>query len=67
MQKMIMLTEKEWEELPLKIAQSLHAHSVKHYGFKIVSRDGGREITDRLEDWFAGTVGMAFLDATKPD
>lgn len=66
MQTIVTMSKNEWEELPGKIAKAIHAYSHKEYGFKVVNKETGREITERSEDWFTGVVVTAFQEATTP-
>ena len=46
MQRVIICTDKEIDELKRGIVNSIHEFSKQSYGFKMVSRDTGEEITD---------------------
>lgn len=65
MQKMIVFTEEEYQRLPIKLAEEMHNESLKGYGYKVIARDTGEEITDRLQDWFYGMVSTAFYKTTE--
>ena len=46
MQKVIICTDKEIVDLKRDIINDIHEFSKQSYGFKMVSRDTGEEITD---------------------
>lgn len=58
MTKAVILTEQEWKMLPVKLGQALARHSQKPYGFVVAPKESGEPITDRLDDWFVGTVAL---------
>lgn len=45
-QKVIMVSEQEIADLKTDIIKNVHKFSKKPYGFKMVSRETGKEITD---------------------
>ena len=49
MQKTISMTEKEFDQIKWDIITEIHEFSKKPYGFKMISRDTGKEITDDME------------------
>ena len=67
MQKMVMLTEEEWRRLPIKLAEAMHDESLQGYGYKVVARDTGEEIVDRLQDWFYGIVSTSLKKVLESD
>lgn len=56
MQRVIICTEKEISDLKRCIITNIHEFSKQPYGFKMVSRDTGEEITDTDQ-----IRGMLFL------
>lgn len=62
-----MMAEEEQRGLQRKVAKALYVYSLEDYGFKVVSKDAGEEITERLDDWFVGVVAIAFHKAAKAD
>lgn len=56
MKEQVVLTKRQWTQLPLLIAQHLHYHSRRSYGFKLVSRETGEEITDKVDMYLLGVV-----------
>ena len=60
-----MLTEEEWRRLPIKLAEAMHDESLQSY--KVVARDTGEEIVDRLQDWFYGMVSTSFYKVLESD
>lgn len=54
MQRVIIIPEKEFEDLKRDIIESIHEFSKRRYGFKIVSRDTGEEMTD--DSYWAGAL-----------
>ena len=56
MKEQVVLTKRQWTQLPLLIAQRLHDHSRRSYGFKLVSRETGEEITDKVDMYLLGVV-----------
>ncbi len=65
MNKCVILTEKEYRELPVLIARELVRAANKESGFQVVSKETGGPIVDRFEDWMTGTVSLAFGEVTK--
>lgn len=49
-----------WRELPNKIGKILHREAIGKDGFRIISKEDGKEITERLDDWVVGTILIAF-------
>ena len=49
MKKVILLSEREVDEIKCDIIDEIIYFSSKNYGFKMVSRDTGEEITDKTE------------------
>ena len=49
MQKTISMTEKEFDRIKWDIITEIHEFSKKPYGFKMISRENGEEITDDME------------------
>ena len=49
MQKTISMTEKEFDRIKWDIITEIHEFSKKPYGFKMISRDTGEEITDDMQ------------------
>ena len=62
MQKSVILSEKEWRSIPIEIGEIMYKYAKKKDGFKIVSKEDGEEITERLDDWFVGIIVRAFSD-----
>lgn len=56
MKEQVVLTKRQWTHLPLLIAQHLHHHSRRSYGFKLVNRETGEEITDKVDMYLLGVV-----------
>ena len=46
MQRVIIIPEKEFENLRHDIIREIHEFSKRSFGFKMISRDTGEEITD---------------------
>ena len=66
-QRCIVLTEDEWRQLPIQIANNLYAESLKKSGFTVTLKESGLPIIDRFGDWLVGTTVRAFEDAvSKP-
>ena len=49
MQKTISMTEKEFNQIKWDIITEIHEFSKKPYGFKMISRENGKEITDDMQ------------------
>ena len=49
MYKAIIMSEKEFDELKRSLVTELIRHSNKSFGFKMIARDGGHEITNEME------------------
>jgi len=59
------MDREELGDFQCEVALALHRYSLKNMASKIVSRDTGEEITERLGDWFVGVVGIAFQEVIK--
>lgn len=60
MKKQIVIEEKEFRDLYLKFVDNLMNDMEKGWGFRIISKDGGKEMTTREE--ISGTFLLAWND-----
>lgn len=67
MQKQVVMPQKEWDSIPVELAKRLAAEARKSSGFRIVDKESGEEIVDRLEDWLCGNIYLAFHNAFHED
>jgi hypothetical protein len=58
MQRQIVFTLEEWRRFRNLVSEGLFSFSQKPYGFRLVSRETGKEITadGRLKDFLGGVV-----------
>lgn len=49
MQRVIIMSKKEFEDLKYDIITEIHEYSKQGYGFKMVSRDTGEDVTDDMQ------------------
>lgn len=64
MQRVIIYTDKEIDDLKRDIVNGIHKFSKQPYGFKMVSRDTGEEITDpdQVRGMLFHPIDQAFLE-----
>jgi hypothetical protein len=65
----VTIPQNEFESIPYALAVELAHQSRKSFGFKVVSREDGKEIADDLDnglaEWFAGVLSLAWPAALK--
>jgi hypothetical protein len=54
------LPQREFEQLPVLLGQELARIAEQRYGFKVVCREDGTEVGDRLADYLVGFVTTAW-------
>lgn len=55
MRRAVVLTEKEWRELPIRFAEAI-AEGFERDGYKVLDGDGG--VVTRLRDYLVGTMAL---------
>ena len=65
-QHAVIIPQREFEQLPVLLGQALARFAAKGYGFKLVNREDGKEIDDRLADYLVGVVGQCWNEVLAP-
>ena len=60
MKKIIVLTEEEWNDLPIDISKQLYLAAIKKNGFKLISKQTKKEIKDKLLNYIIGNIKVIF-------
>ena len=64
-QHAVIIPQREFEQLPVLLGQALARFAAKGYGFKLVNREDGKEIDDRVEDYLVGVMNQVWNEVLK--
>lgn len=65
MKHCVILTEADWRSLVPELARYLEREARKPGGFRIIDKETGKEIDDRLGDWLCGELQLAMINWEK--
>ncbi len=64
-QHAVIIPQREFEQLPVLLGQALARLAAHGYGFKLIDRESGKEIDDRVEDYLVGVVRQCWNEVTE--
>lgn len=56
----VVIDREQFDRLPVELGQSLARMALSGAGFRVISRETGEEVTDRLDHYLIGTLVLAW-------